>query len=181
MWVFGYGSLMWNPDFEYEERRIGMLRGYHRSFCIFSHQYRGTPEKPGLVLGLDRGGCCRGMAYRIHAKSAEDARKKLWEREMTRNTYHPRQVHVSTDKGVVEALAFVVRRDHPQYAGKLPTETLVRCVMQGAGGRGTCREYLANTVKHLEEMGLDDGPLHDLMKLVEQRCIGSEWETPKKT
>jgi cation transport protein ChaC len=178
-WVFGYGSLMWNPGFAYAERRVGLLRGYHRRFCIYSHQYRGTPEKPGLVLGLDRGGCCRGVVYRVHARSAEEAWQYLWEREMNRDTYHPRHVHVATDKGTVEALAFVVRREHPQYAGKLPADRLAALVVQGVGGRGTCREYLANTVKHLDELGLTDGPLHDLLKLVEKRCIGLEWEKPK--
>jgi cation transport protein ChaC len=179
-WVFGYGSLMWNPGFKYEERRVGMLRGYHRSFCIYSHQYRGTPEKPGLVLGLDRGGCCRGVVYRVHAHSADEAWKYLWEREMNRDTYHPRRVHIATEGGIVEALAFVVRREHPQYAGKLAMDQLATCVIQGAGGRGTCRDYLANTVKHLDELGLTDGPLHDLLRLVEKRCMGSDWETPVK-
>jgi len=173
-WVFGYGSLMWNPGFAFAERRVGFLRGYHRSFCLYSHRYRGTPEKPGLVLGLDRGGCCRGIVYRVTDKNADAARGYLWEREMNptgerESSYHPRHVQVFTDKGVVDAVAFVVKRDHPQYAGKLPQERLLQCVMQGEGGRGTCFDYLANTVQHLDELGLADGPLHDLLRLAQKK------------
>lgn len=173
-WVFGYGSLMWNPGFAFAERRTGFLRGYHRSFCLYSHRYRGTPDKPGLVLGLDRGGCCRGIVYRVTDRNANEARDYLWEREMNptgekESSYHPRRVQVFTDKGAVDAVAFVVRRDHPQYAGKLPQERLLQCVMQGEGGRGTCFDYLANTVRHLDELGLTDGPLHDLLRLAQKK------------
>lgn len=173
-WVFGYGSLMWDPGFAYAERRVGLLRGYHRSFCLYSHRYRGTPEKPGLVLGLDRGGCCRGIVYRVADGDADAARAYLWEREMNptgarQSAYHPRRVRVLTDAGTVAAVAFVVRRDHPQYAGKLPQSRLLQCVIEGAGGRGTCYDYLANTVRHLDELGLTDGPLHELLRLARER------------
>jgi len=173
VWIFGYGSLMWNPGFDYAERRVGLLRGYHRSFCLYSHRYRGTPERPGLVLGLDRGGCCRGVVFRIGAAHAKDVRDYLWEREMNQDSYQARAVAIETDQGAVEAMAFIVRREHPQYAGKLPTETLIKCVIQGSGGRGTCREYLANTVEHLDALGLTDGPLHALLRLVDQRCASA--------
>ncbi|HLF23190.1 MAG TPA: gamma-glutamylcyclotransferase [Burkholderiales bacterium] len=172
-WIFGYGSLMWNPGFDYAERRAGLLWGYHRRFCLFSHRYRGTPDKPGLVLGLDRGGCCRGVVFRVGAAHAREVRDYLWEREMNMNSYHARAVEVATDHGPVVAMAFIVRREHPQYAGKLTAEELVQYVVQGAGGRGTCREYLANTVKHLDELGLTDGPLHDLLRVVERRCVAA--------
>jgi cation transport protein ChaC len=169
-WVFGYGSLMWDPGFVFAERHVGMLRGYHRSFCLYSHRYRGTPEKPGLVLGLDRGGCCRGIVYRVAPSREKEARAYLWDREMTLNSYQPRHVHVATDRGKVDAVAFVVRRDHQQYAGKLPPERILECVVQGRGGRGTCYDYLANTVRHLDELGLTDGPLHDLLHLAQERA-----------
>lgn len=173
LWIFGYGSLMWNPGFDYAERRVGLLRGYHRSFCLYSHRYRGTPDQPGLVLGLDRGGSCRGVVFRIASAHAGPVRDYLWEREMSGDSYDARAVIVETDRGDIEALTFVVRRDTPQYAGKLPTEQLIKCVIQGTGGRGTCREYLANTVEHLDALGLNDGPLHDLLRLVEQRCAAA--------
>lgn len=168
-WVFGYGSLMWDPGFDFAEKRTGLLRGYHRSFCLYSHRYRGTPEQPGLVLGLDRGGCCRGIVYRVAPKKARQTWDYLWHREMDQYSYQARHVHIATDKGTVDAVAYVVRRDHKQYAGKLSPDETLKCVVQGRGGRGTCFDYLANTVRHLDELGLPDGPLHDLLRLAQEK------------
>jgi cation transport protein ChaC len=168
IWVFGYGSLMWNPGFAHDAAEPALLRGWHRSFCIYSHRYRGTPERPGLVLGLDRGGACRGMALRIPAVAAEAAISYLWEREMVGGVYDFRPVRVRSASGAVDAHAFTVRRCHAGYAGRLSTEETARLILQGIGGRGHCREYLANTVRQLECLGLIDGPLHKLEERVKE-------------
>src|SRR5262249_20055039 len=139
-----------------------LLRGWHRSFCVYSHRYRGTPEKPGLVLGLDRGGSCRGVAYRIRAAEVEGAMEYLWEREMTGGVYAARHLPVEMASGRGEAWGFVVRRDQPGYAGRLSVDETARLILQGIGGRGPCREYLEKTVRQLEELGHVDGPLHRL-------------------
>jgi cation transport protein ChaC len=166
IWVFAYGSLMWNPGFAHDAAEPALLRGWHRSFCIYSHRYRGTPERPGLVLGLDRGGACRGVALRIPAAATEAAMSYLWEREMVGGVYDFRPVRVRGASGAVDAHAFTVRRCHAGYAGRLSTEETARLILQGIGGRGHCREYLANTVRQLECLGLIDGPLHKLEERV---------------
>ncbi|MCB2099802.1 MAG: gamma-glutamylcyclotransferase, partial [Rhodobacterales bacterium] len=136
IWVFGYGSLMWRPGFTYQEMRQARLQGYHRALCVYSHHYRGTPERPGLVLGLDRGGCCVGMAIRVAARDSEAVIDYLWQREMLNDVYLPKWLPVTTDKGKVDALCFVVRRDHEQYARGLSLEESARLVAQGYGDRG---------------------------------------------
>ncbi len=167
IWVFGYGSLMWNPGFDHEEARPALLHGWHRAFCVYSHRYRGTPECPGLVLGLDRGGSCRGMAYRVAQPRALDALDYLWDREMLNGVYTPRILNPATDGGRVPCHAFTVDRRHYQYAGGLDEVEMVRLIRQGIGLGGHNRDYLANTVRHLDELGIGDGPLHRLMALVE--------------
>ena len=133
VWIFAYGSLMWHPGFPYEEARPALLRGYHRSFCLYSHQYRGTPEKPGLVLGLDAGGSCRGIAYRVKARNAKRVMAYLWRREMPARTYACREVKVELAGRAVRACAFIVRRDHPQYAPDLTVQRTVELVCQVGG------------------------------------------------
>ncbi|MCP5366470.1 MAG: gamma-glutamylcyclotransferase [Hyphomicrobiales bacterium] len=168
IWVFGYGSLMWHPGFDHVEARPALLRGYHRALCIYSTQYRGRPGAPGLVLGLDRGGSCMGRAFRIAAMDRAAALAYLDAREMTQDTYMPRDLPVVLDDGRrVAAHCYVVRRDRPQYTGKLTLEQTVALVRQGEGWRGTAREYLANTVAHLDAMGIADGPLHRILRAVE--------------
>jgi len=168
IWVFAYGSLMWQPDFPYAEVRPALLRGYHRSLCVYSVRYRGTPEKPGLVLGLDRGGACSGRAYRVNRCDWEAVREYLYSREMVTRTYEPRFVNVRLDCGTrVPAYAFVVRRDHPQYTGNMPEEQIVELVRRGVGARGRASEYLANTVAHLNACGIADGLLHRILAMVE--------------
>src|ERR1019366_3749592 len=122
VWVFAYGSLMWNPDFAFAEARPGFLYGYHRSFCLYSRDYRGTPEYPGLVLGLDRGGSCRGIAYRLPPARVGEMLDRIWAREMTGQVYEMRRVRVRTPHDRVAAHACVVRRDSPDYAGRLSLE-----------------------------------------------------------
>src|SRR5438874_1119413 len=152
VWVFAYGSLMWNPEMPFAERRPALLRGYHRSFCLYSRDYRGTPERPGLVLGLDRGGACRGIVYRLPRETQGPAFDLVWAREMAGDVYRMRPVRVATAQGPLAAYAFVVNRVCPDYAGRLSLDEVAAIVAQAKGGRGTGRDYLANTVRHLEEL-----------------------------
>lgn len=160
LWVFAYGSLMWDPCFPHLEAQPALLRGYHRSFCIWSGRYRGTPENPGLVLGLDRGGACRGIAYRVAESAVADTLALLWAREMSRLTYQPRLVRVTHRSGAVEALAFVADPRRKSYAGRLGDEAIAARIVASAGARGPNIDYLANTLRHLDELGLRDDRLH---------------------
>jgi cation transport protein ChaC len=169
-WIFGYGSLMWHPGFPHLEVRIGRVYGFSRRFCIYSHHYRGTPEVPGLVFGLDHGGSCRGLAYRVPCGEGEAVMEYLYDREMVTAVYIPRWVPVETKLGVVRAATFVVDHGHHQYAGHLTMEEMAEFVTQGQGVQGRCGEYLAHTVHHLEALGLNDRPLRRLLNEVEKRC-----------
>jgi cation transport protein ChaC len=170
-WVFGYGSLMWNPGFPHLDVKLARLYGYRRRFCVFSHRYRGTPECPGLVLGLDRGGSCWGLAYQVPRSEGEEVLAYLYEREMTTGVYFPRwlALEVKGRKKPLTALGFVVDPHHKQYAGHLREEEVTRLILQGKGQRGACAEYLRNTVRHLDALGLHDRALHRLLKSVEAR------------
>ncbi len=170
-WVFGYGSLMWDPGFAHDECCDARIFGYHRAFCIYSHRYRGTPERPGLVLGLDRGGSCWGKAYRVAPCQVEETIAYLWEREMVTGVYEARNVTVRAKSGRdIGGHAFVVDRKHQQYTGGLCVKTTAELITQGHGRRGACRDYLANTVAHLDELGICDGPLHKLLEEVDAQC-----------
>lgn len=165
--VFAYGSLMWDPGFAFVTRRPGVLNGYHRAFCIFSHHYRGTPEKPGLVLGLAPGGSCRGLVYGVAASNEAEVRAYLWEREIGNDgVYVERHLRVRLDDGGdATALTYVADRAHKQYAGKLSDRQLVRFMRQGVGKRGTCLDYCANAVAHLEQLGFHETRLHRLLEM----------------
>jgi cation transport protein ChaC len=167
LWIFAYGSLMWDPGFAYAEAQPALLRGYHRSFCVYSPRHRGTPERPGIVLGLDCGGACKGIAYRVPAADVAAALHYLWDREMARGTYRLKEVPVDIPAGKVKARAFAVDRKQVGYAGRLSPEATARLILQGIGGRGSCREYLENTVCELRKLGIVDGPLHRLEQIVE--------------
>jgi glutathione-specific gamma-glutamylcyclotransferase len=157
LWVFGYGSLMWRPGFRYVEQRRAHLHGYHRSLCIFSHVHRGTPDAPGLVLGLDRGGRCRGIAFRIAPEDKDATIAYLREREQATAVYLERHVRVHLDDGRrVRALTFVADRGHPQYAGRLPEADVMRLVRQGVGLSGANPDYVRATHEHLIEIGVSD-------------------------
>ena len=156
LWVFGYGSLMWNPGFTFVEAMPALLRGYHRNFCIWSARYRGTPERPGLVLGLDRGGACRGMVFRIAHPRVDDVLATLWAREMSRLTYRPRMLRVAASDRHVRALAFVADPAHPSYAGRLSEAEVAARIVHCHGARGPNIDYLANTLEHLQKLGLQD-------------------------
>ncbi|HEX7967006.1 MAG TPA: gamma-glutamylcyclotransferase, partial [Stellaceae bacterium] len=162
LWIFGYGSLMWDPGFAHAEAQPALLRGYHRSFCVYSRRHRGTPELPGLVLGLDRGGACKGIVFRVPAADVAAALHYLWDREMVRGTYRLKEVPVEIAGRRLSARVFVVDRAHASYAGRLPTEAAARLILQGIGGSGSCRQYLENTVRELRKLGLVDGPIHRL-------------------
>ncbi len=169
--LFGYGSLMWDPGFHHEHSCDAQLFGYHRAFCVYSHRYRGTPERPGLVLGLDRGGSCWGMLYKIAPSQVAAAVDYLWEREMVTGVYQARRVTVCTRVGArLDCHAFVVDRAHTQYTGRMAAAATAELIVQGYGRRGACRDYLANTVSHLDDLGFRDGPLHRLLDLVDERC-----------
>ncbi|HMO28400.1 gamma-glutamylcyclotransferase [Enterovirga sp.] len=157
LWVFGYGSLMWRPGFDFVESHRANLHGYHRSLCIFSHVHRGTPEAPGLVLGLDRGGRCRGLAFRVEPDRAEATMAYLREREQATSVYLERHLRVRLDDGRdVRAVTYVADRAHPQYAGRLPAEELLRLVHQGVGISGANPDYVRSTHAQLIELGVSD-------------------------
>jgi glutathione-specific gamma-glutamylcyclotransferase len=164
VWIFAYGSLMWRPGFAHEEVRDAWLHGYHRSLCVYSWVHRGTRERPGLVLGLDRGGSCRGRALAIAPEQEADVLRYLDARELVTHVYRRRLLQVTTAAGRLPAWCYVVRREHEQYAGKLERARVLELVRHGIGQSGTCPDYLVSTVAHLEELGIRDGPLHALVK-----------------
>ncbi len=168
IWVFAYGSLMWNPGFPHLEVRHGRLYGYHRRFCIYSHVYRGTPERPGLVLGLDRGGSCEGLAFRVPAGEVLGVMDYLYGRELVTEVYIPRWLRVATPDGGVRAASFVVDRAHHQYTGELGLEATAELIRQGVGVSGPGTEYLRNTVHHMEALGLATGYLGRVLQAVER-------------
>jgi cation transport protein ChaC len=162
LWVFGYGSLMWRPGFDHLERRPARLSGAHRALCVFSHVHRGTPEKPGLVLGLDHGGSCRGIAFRVEASQREATIAYLREREQVTSVYRETMRPVSLidePKAGVRALCYLVDRSHEQYAGALSRERQLELVRQGQGHSGVNRDYVLATVKELEALGIRDATL----------------------
>jgi cation transport protein ChaC len=165
LWVFGYGSLMWRPGFGFIEQAPARLIGEHRALCVYSFDHRGTPEKPGLVLGLDRGGACRGIAFRIAASRRSDTVKYLRDREQTTHVYREvmRSVWLENEaRQRVSALTYVVDRGHVQYAGRLSLPEQLRHVQQGHGRSGNNRDYVLSTVKSIEAQGFRDEQLHQL-------------------
>lgn len=167
VWLFGYGSLIWNPAFDFAERRIGRIFGYHRRFCLWTHAGRGTPERPGLMLGLDRGGGCRGVLFRVPESEVETELAIVWRREMVNAAYVPRWLAVRTDDGrPLRAIAFVINRRHERYCGALPDARIARVIATAHGRLGPCADYLFNTVGHLEELGIHDRRLTRLRDMV---------------
>lgn len=174
VWVFGYGSLMWNPAIHVAESRCSHVRGYHRTFCLTMSAGRGTVEKPGLMLGIDRGGSCAGIAHRIAAVEVESELSILWYREMLSGAYEPRWVNADVDGlGRRRVLAFVINRSHPRYERALPEETIAARIAGAEGFLGTNRDYLFRAVAHLAENGLNDAPLARLAERVSQLLSGS--------
>lgn len=169
LWVFGYGSLMWRPGFDFVERIPARLIGEHRALCVYSFVHRGTPEQPGLVLGLDRGGACRGIAFRVADAQRAATVAYLREREQVTSVYREvrRSVWLEDDaRRRISALTYVVDRGHPQYAGRLNPAEQLRLVRQGHGHSGANRDYVLSTVRALEAQGCRDPQLHRLAELL---------------
>ncbi|CCD99521.1 putative cation transport protein chaC-related [Bradyrhizobium sp. STM 3809] len=169
LWVFGYGSLMWRPGFDFVEQVPARLIGEHRALCVYSFVHRGTPEKPGLVLGLDRGGACRGIAFRVAADKRDETIAYLRAREQVTSVYREvtRSLWLENEaRERVSALVYVVDRGHVQYAGRLPLQEQLRHVRQGHGQSGANRDYVISTVKAIEAQGFRDTQLHRLATML---------------
>jgi cation transport protein ChaC len=162
LWLFAYGSLIWNPTIHFVERRVATVRGWHRRFCLWTRLGRGTEACPGLTLALERGGLCRGVAFRIAADAAETELEVVWRREMLTGAYRARWVRMTTAEGPGWAIAFVINRGHEHYAGLLPESRVVETIAAARGPLGACATYLFNTVAHLEALGVHD---HRLVRL----------------
>lgn len=156
LWLFAYGSLMWNPGFAYVAKHVGTIYGFHRNFCLWSRINRGTPEQPGLVLTLERGGSCRGLALRLAASTPRAELLALWRREMSLGSYHPRWLDCHAGADRLRVLAFVSNRTCSGYAGKLPVEAAVQAIATARGKFGSSAEYLFQTQSVLEAHGIRD-------------------------
>lgn len=163
VWVFGYGSLMWRPGFAFEEQLRARIDGFHRALCVYSWVHRGTRDRPGLVLGLDQGGSCEGLAFRVAASDAEKTIAYLRGREQVTGVYLERQRSVDLHDGRrVEALTYVVDRTHAQYAGVLTVDEQLRIVARAHGQSGANPDYILNTADHLRGLDIRDQVLEQL-------------------
>ncbi|MFA6156613.1 gamma-glutamylcyclotransferase [Mesorhizobium sp.] len=166
-WVFGYGSLIWRPGFAHVETRRARLHGYRRSLCVYSFVHRGTRQRPGLVLGLDQGGSCVGLAFRVPADLREEVITYLRERELVTNVYLERVVKIRLDGGgTIEAVAYIVDRRHEQYAGALDPAHAAAVVRGAIGQSGNNEDYVLSTLEHLEALGIRDHWLEEVARLV---------------
>jgi len=166
LWVFGYGSLIWRPELSFDRQTPARVHGYHRRLCLWSRVNRGTPECPGLVAGLDRGGSCAGVAFRIQPRHIVREFRGLWRREMFLGSYTPRWLSCRSSRGtLIQAIAFVVRRDAPNYTGRLEEEDILDVFARGSCGRyGSSLDYLVNTVRALNQHGIHDPHLEGLAR-----------------
>lgn len=166
LYVFGYGSLIWNPAIEYVDKTAALIHGYHRRFCLKMFMGRGAPETPGLMLALDHGGACKGVAFRIAAAKIRQELGLLWQREMYGGAYNARWVKLTTPTGPIRAITFVINRQHHRYLPELSVEQTAALIATGCGDLGTCREYLENTIAHLAALGLRDSGLERIARLM---------------
>ncbi|HZY20219.1 MAG TPA: gamma-glutamylcyclotransferase [Ramlibacter sp.] len=166
LWVFGYGSLIWRPEFDYAERRPARVQGWHRALKMWSRINRGTPECPGLVFGLLSGGSCQGMVFRIPQAEGREVMTRLWAREMAMAVYDPRWLPCQTPHGPVNALAFTLSRKSPSHAGVLTAEEYRRIFSDACGKYGTTMEYATRTLEELRRHNIRDRHLERLMRLV---------------
>jgi len=173
LWLFAYGSLIWKPEVDHVEERMGTARGWHRAFRLKISRWRATKDQPGLMMVLDRGGQCRGVLYRIPAATVAENLGKLVRREMSVKppTNLPKWITVETDSGPVQAVAFVIYRKGRAYSGKLTPEETADSLAKACGHWGSCAEYLRNTIFHLGERGIHDRHLWHLQKLVAERIV----------
>lgn len=172
IWFFAYGSLIWKPACDFAEMRTGLLRGWHRAFCLgWNNRFRGNDQHPGLMLALDRGGSCKGVLYRLPPNAVEANLKKLLEREMSNkpSAFPPRWVNVATQEGKVRALTFCIDRNSGRYVSGLSNAQIADALAHAVGSRGSMAEYLFATVTHLEKMGIHDRHLWDIQELVADR------------
>jgi cation transport protein ChaC len=166
IWVFGYGSLMWNPAFHYVERRTARIYGFHRRFCLWARGGRGSSERPGLMLSLESGGSCSGVAYRIAPEAVATELDILWRREMSSRAYRPAWVTAYLGRATVPAIVFAVNRSHERYVPGLDDGTIARYLATGAGLNGSCHEYLLETAGHLRDLGIRDRGIEALAREV---------------
>ncbi|MFK7965219.1 MAG: gamma-glutamylcyclotransferase [Burkholderiaceae bacterium] len=162
LWLFGYGSLIWDPGFHFSEVRVATLEGYQRRFCLRSELGRGSPASPGVMVGLDVGGHCQSLAFKIPASLVHEETRLIWKREMLRRTYQPQFVTLSTAHGNVQALTFIVDPGCTPYMPDMPIEQVAHYVATGAGIYGTSFEYVDNLVIHLEGLGIVDPAVTEL-------------------
>lgn len=166
-WVFGYGSLIWNPGFTFLQSQRAVLHGAHRRLCILSHMHRGTLETPGLVFGLEQGGACAGMAFEIEPAAWIEVRDYLREREQQTMVYREVYRNLTLHDGrKVSALAYLADPTHPQYAGRLPLETQLEIVRKASGNSGPNSDYVLNTAQYLRQIGINDKPVNALANLL---------------
>jgi cation transport protein ChaC len=168
-WIFAYGSLMWNPNFGFDARHVATIRGYHRSFRVWSRVNRGTPENPGLVLTLECGGSCRGLVYRIAADRVQEEMHAIWKREMSFASYRPKWLNCVVGDEPIRALAFTVNRACPGYSGEIPTEVMVNAIASAKGRYGPAHDYLFKTTETLRAHGIRDSRVEHLANLVRAR------------
>ncbi|HVJ52493.1 MAG TPA: gamma-glutamylcyclotransferase [Aliidongia sp.] len=167
IWVFGYGSLIWNPAFTHVETQRGRIHGWHRRFCLWTPTSRGTPEKPGLTLGLDRGGSCQGVAFRTEAMDARHELAIIWRREMMSGAYRPRWVAAHLEDGrKVPAIAFTINHAHPRYTGPLDDEKAAEVIAGACGWLGPCSDYVFKTAEALAALGIRDRAFETLKERV---------------
>ena len=162
VWVFAFGSLIWNPTFHFVERRTARIHGFHRQFCLWARAGRGSPERPGLMLSLEPGGSCAGVAYRLPTRAAATELDVIWRREMFTMAYRPVWTVARTPRGPVHAIAFSANRAHERYVPGLAQQAVVRYLATGAGPMGRCCDYLFETVAHLRQLGIRDRRLEAL-------------------
>lgn len=169
LWVFGYGSLMWRPELQAVEERLGAVAGYQRSFCLWQWRYRGTRAAPGLMLALDEGGTCTGVLYRLPEAGLQAQLMPLWKREMTGRGYTPLWIDVAGEAGPVRAITFFANREGPRYAGRLPREAIADHIASACGHAGPNASYLLETWRYCRRAGIADAYVEELQRLVAER------------
>jgi cation transport protein ChaC len=180
LWVFGYGSLIWQPGFEFEDSALAWVYGYHRALCIFSHVHRGTPQQPGLVLGLDQGGSCQGVAFRIAKTHRDKTLAYLRDRELVTSVYLEKTLRLHfADGDSAFGLAYVADQTHCQYAGRLSIEEMTRMIAEGVGINGDNPAYVRNTYEHLQRLNIHDEELKEIVyRLDERSCRTATMSLP---